>query len=331
MRTLQIGLAVIFVAWLIASYVPLPSAKRSNGLFIHDKGLNFMWLLPEGWFQVEPLTGADYALNLRNDKSVSLVLDTWEESHDDAHSLTEKLRDNPSFLFDGGIKPRFPVSRFLGSSVATVNSRPAIQSECEFVTLLGNQRVNWFGGQVVTIHDNTAYNFVLECPVEKRERATRLMKEALARFILVKNGSLTYVSPSTSKYKIQVPASTVMNKVFLDEIMAWVSEHENAIDQHMISAVLNSFIQGMVLPFAEVPEKVGRFLHSPERVWDCGARELLVGTEFNFPVSTDLRRSIAVRTARYVPSVTYVALIFLLIYRKRNKAKVDQGAPKAKT
>lgn len=324
MRTLQVGMAVIFAAWLIAFFSPLPSAKSSNGLFIHDQGLNFIWLLPEGWFQVQPLTGARYALNLRNDKSVSLVLDTWEEHQDDGHSLTEKLKSNPSFMFDGGIKPRFPTSRFLGSSVATLNSRPAIWTECVFPTSLGNQVVNRFCCQVVTIHNHTAYNFVLECPFEQRERAPGMMRAALAKFVVLEGTRLTYTSPSGRGYEVEAP--TTPTKETLDGIAQDVEDYENSIGQHFIAAVINSFIQGMVLPFAEVPETVAEFLHSP----DWSARALLAGTEFNFPVSPDLRRSIAVRTARFVPGVIYVALIFLLIYRNRNKAKMGRGALQAK-
>ncbi len=105
------------------------------------------------------MTGADYAFNFRAAKTETLVLDTWQENRDDAKSLTEKLKTNPSLLFDQGVKPRFPVSRFLGAKFTTVNSRPAIQTECEFVTSIGPQVLNWFCCQVVAIHNNMAYNF----------------------------------------------------------------------------------------------------------------------------------------------------------------------------
>lgn len=329
MRTLQIGLTIIFIALLIAIFKPLPRESVATRLFIHDKNLNFMWLLPNGWLQVEPLTGADYALNFRNDKAVSLVLDTWEESHNDAHSLTEKLRANPSFLFEGAIKPRFPDSRFLGSSVEDVNSHPAIQSSFEFTTFLENQRIVWFGCQVVTIHNNMAYNFVVECPWEKRDYVWGLMREAVHKFLFLEGDHFTYTGFFGRSYEGDVP--TKPTKESLGEIDQILDAYFISRGQDMIPALLNSFIQGIVLPFAEVPEAVADYLDSPHQIWDWGGRELLTGTEFNFPVSGEHQRSVTVRTAKYVPSVTYVALIFLLIYTKRKKAKSDQGMQKIQT
>ncbi len=333
MRRFLIGLTVIFAAWLLSLLSPLPKAKSSDGLFIHDKSLNFMWLLPEGWLLVKPLTGARYAFNLRNEKSCSLVLDTWEETQDDANSLTEKHRSNPRFLFDAGIKPKFPASSFLRSTIASLNTQPAIQTECELVTPLGNQFVKWFCCQLVTIHNNTAYNFVLECPMEKREAAPLLLKKALEQFILLDSQAeelFTYVSPSGLKYGIGTPAGLVPSKAFLEEVMARTRDHEDSFSDDIIPAVINSLIQGIVLPFYEYPKMVTDFLHMP-RSWDFGTKGLLETAAFNFPISTQFHRSAAVHTARYVPSAIYAALLFRLVYRKRKMAKKGQSTQKSES
>jgi len=322
MRKLLIGLAVIFVAWLFTFLSPLPKAASTKGLFIHDKKLNFIWLLPQGWYQAQILTGSDYAFKLRNEELFSLVLDSWEDHRDDANSLTEKHRANPRFLFDAGVKPRFPASSFLRSSIASINTQPAIQTECELVTPLGNQFVKWYCCQLVTIHNNTAYNFVLECPMEKRESAPLLLKKALETFIFLESGKneFKYVSSLGLKYNIETPAGLVHCKEFLEEVMESVSNQECAFPQHIISAVLNSCIQGLVLPFYEGPKMVFDFLRSP-RSWDWGTKGLLEAAVFNFPISPELQSRDAVRTARFVPSVIYAALLLRLIYRKRKKSK----------
>ena len=186
---------------------------------------------------------------------------------------------------------------------------------------------------MVTIHNNKAYNFALECPMEKRERATLLMKKALEKFIFLESGSdelFTYVSPTGRKYGIEMSAGLVPSKEFLEEVMGRASDHENSFSDDIIPAVINSFIQGMVLPLSEGPEAVLKFLHS-SLGWDRVFGGLLEATESNFPISPNLKKSDAVRTARYVPSVIYAALLFRLIYRKRKKAKADQRLQKSET
>lgn len=323
----QISLLVIFAALLIAYVTPLPIPRTSNGLkiwdglFIHDK--SFMWLLPPlAWHESVSTTGAEYALS--SGKGVSLVLDTWDETRDDVNSMTGKFKANPSLLYDQGVKPRFPDSRFLGSTLTTLNSQPAIQSECEFVNSWESLKIRWFCRQVLTIYDNKAYNFILECPINEREFGSQRMKEALEQFVFLNGDYFIYKHPSGAKYEVKMSAGP-QKEAFARTIQD-VRDQVYSFDQHIIAAVINSFIQGMVLPLKEVPKEIGRFLDSPSRIWDWSDNQLIVGTGYNFPVSTGLQNDLIVRTARYVPGVSYVALIFVLIYRKRSVGKtLDMG------
>ena len=150
------------------------------------------------------------------------------------------------------------------------------------------------------------------------------MKEALEQFVFLNGDYFIYKHPSGAKYEVKMSAGP-QKEAFARTIQD-VRDQVYSFDQHIIAAVINSFIQGMVLPLKEVPKEIGRFLDSPSRIWDCSDNQLIVGTGYNFPVSTGLQNDLIVRTARYVPGVSYVALIFVLIYRKRSVGKtLDMG------
>lgn len=316
---LRIGLAIICIGWILSPYfisMPIYSKISANNVFVHDKESKFLWMLPDEWVQVQSLTSAQYAFNHKKIKNVSLVLHVWKEDRETNESMVTNFRNNPRLIFDSGIIPRFPNSKFLSSSVESINLNESIHTDFELITPFRDDFIKWYACQEMTIKDGISYNFVIECPPDTGYQPDILLRQALKYFIFSNDKKFTYVSGISEKYQIEYAEnggfSTLEDfKMLVDEVIAY----EQSAPQDFVPAIINSFLQGMVSPFSELPSALFRYLDSPLRIklFD----DLLEKVKDNFYTQPIMERNFSVRLARFAPTAIYAALLLMFFYRKK--------------
>ncbi len=159
----------------------LPSQSYAELLFLKSDEFKFTWPVPSQWEETQSLTKGQYALKLKGDKLMTLVLSISPEDKMTLPVMLNLHSRNPQWLF-GGIKARFPESAFIGSAVVKIGSHDAVQTQMEYTVKNLDSSITIYACHHTTIWRGLMFSLCFECLPENRVEGLKQLQAALAAF-----------------------------------------------------------------------------------------------------------------------------------------------------
>ncbi len=154
---------------------------NAEQLVLRSEEHKFIWPLPQGWEVTQSLTKGQYAIKWQGKELMTIGLHVMTEEKTTMADLIKAHAANPRYLFTG-IVQRFPKSTFISSSVVTIGSHDAIQTQCEYVMSNLDSKVRVFMCHFTIIWHGQMFSIAFECLPENREIGLAVMAKALAAF-----------------------------------------------------------------------------------------------------------------------------------------------------
>jgi hypothetical protein len=158
-----------------------PSQSHGELLFLKSDEFKFSWPLPSEWEETQSLTKGQYALKLKGDKLMTLVLFISTEDKMTLPVMLNLHSQNPQWLF-GGIKARFPESTFISSAVVKIGSHDAVQTQMEYTVKNLDSSITIYACHHTTIWRGLMFSLCFECLPENRVEGLKHLQAALVGF-----------------------------------------------------------------------------------------------------------------------------------------------------
>lgn len=145
----------------------------------------FSWPLPAIWEKTKPLTSAQYAVIMKGSKGAyncSILVSPKRFSVDD---LIKEQKTNPRVYFDNAVLPRFPESKFIGSSLSKLGSQNALLTEYVYTSKNLELEFTFHAFTLVTIWKDNFYIMTFECPKDDAAFGRTLFQQLITGFSFV--------------------------------------------------------------------------------------------------------------------------------------------------
>jgi hypothetical protein len=158
--------------------MPAPATDAPRKV-IGSKEHRFSWIIPYSWEQTQPLTGAQYAVQVSGSKGAincSLLVSPKK------FELNQLLKE-PRVYFDNAVLPTYPESKFLKSSTSKLGTQDALLTE--FIYVVRNPEVTASVSAVTlcTVWKDHFYIMTFECLPQDAEFGRALFENLLNGFM----------------------------------------------------------------------------------------------------------------------------------------------------
>ncbi len=143
---------------------------------------SFSWPLPASWERTTPRTAAQYATQIKGSRGAyncSLLVSPKKFT---IEQLIKDQKTNPRVYFDNAVLPRFPTSKFVGSSITKFGSQDALLTEYIYTAQNVGTTASFFGATLVTVWKDHFYIMTFECAPTDADFGRTLFQQLMSGF-----------------------------------------------------------------------------------------------------------------------------------------------------